>query len=886
MKDFQYITREYIPSVDLQTLGNTYNTLEEGHKEAMKTASDLKVSIASLPMNEAEDSWKQQKIAEIQDTIDANSIYGNSYGALDDLVVQFGNITSDQGTIGRLRAQQDYQTFKDNIDKRTDLPDNYKEYYKKMNPYYYQDTIDENTGKVIGSSKWTPVETPETVVPLDEIIANGIRIAAAQTGNATGTMWIDVNGKPTLDPSKSYDGEVYMTTTSGYQILSKDKIRAGIQAFIESTPGAKASLAQDYKIAKYEYLTKGNTDVLDKNGVPLSEQQYLEKRIDPALQAASYYNTHSSVTYGEGLKTYKAGMAAAKNAGTSAIIDNELDNLRLTSRNTPVTVDYDYASNLKSDQQNSYNNLINSYKRITGKDLTDSMKNASSEDWRKLINNIKMDSNNAEDIVNMRRSLRKLEEANYNYNQIISKISSKDKADELDFVTRMSNGAEFNPNNPYDKRILNTINDNILGTEGETLMITTNDDDVYNNILNTINGDNITGYKSLGIEIGTNSNGTKYFKINRDRYENLILLSKAYNDALNKQSFWGSLTNSTNVSLLDSNGNTIVSPITVNKDKPAITGGTYKAPVTSRYRPEVYFRDLGRMFDEANSNVKEELASISPSSISISNENLPGKTFSHNKLYNIYTRGDIKDSQFTKHESVLDDELRSKLIGTNFTQVDIFDTTTKDGSGFLYRLPESSDRQEIGKQIINAIGTKRFDINAAYNPVYGAGSNITIYTKEDKDGNPIGNPKTYFIPGLITEQAAYEFENDPSTIASKNIAIGNEVRKTINLSTKYDTPTLGAQQIICNGEDNFIYKINGQEIPINRNEAVNINRYMEEYLAIKDYYLSGMYDISNPNVLNSLDESIKLIANKIAISSGQEKNENGIYLSLSNDLNK
>ena len=105
MKTFEYSTREYTPSIDLNTLGQTFSTLEQGHKEAVKAASDLEVAVANLKMNEAEDGFKQQLVNEIKDTVDNNTIYGNSYGALDDLIMQSGDIASDGRIIGRLRSQ-------------------------------------------------------------------------------------------------------------------------------------------------------------------------------------------------------------------------------------------------------------------------------------------------------------------------------------------------------------------------------------------------------------------------------------------------------------------------------------------------------------------------------------------------------------------------------------------------------------------------------------------------------------------------------------------------------------------------------------------------------------------------------------------------------------
>lgn len=71
---------------------------------------------------------------------------------------------------------------------------------------------------------------------------------------------------------------MYNTTTNQWESLGRDKIMKGIQAYIETTPGIKASLEQDYDVAIYKQKKYGvNSDVEDKNGVTLSPEQYLQK---------------------------------------------------------------------------------------------------------------------------------------------------------------------------------------------------------------------------------------------------------------------------------------------------------------------------------------------------------------------------------------------------------------------------------------------------------------------------------------------------------------------------------------------------------------------------------------------------------------------------------
>ena len=152
MKIAKYIQQDFIAPADLETLGNTYNTLETGHQEAIRAASNLRASIAALPMNESEDGFKAQLLNEIENTIANNTIYGNSYAALDDITKQTGDIASDMRVTGRIRSQQDYMDYVNKINNDTTLPQAYKDYYLENNPYHHEDYYD-NNGKVIGTSK-------------------------------------------------------------------------------------------------------------------------------------------------------------------------------------------------------------------------------------------------------------------------------------------------------------------------------------------------------------------------------------------------------------------------------------------------------------------------------------------------------------------------------------------------------------------------------------------------------------------------------------------------------------------------------------------------------------------------------------------------------------
>ena len=301
--------RQQVNPIDLNVLARTYNTLEQGHQQAIQTKSQIDAQLAQLDLNEAEDAWRQEQLNKVRNALTENMQYGNAYSSLDDIVGTYGDITSSPGMIGRLRAQQDYKAYMNNLDKRTDLSEDYKNYYRAVNKYNYQDITDKN-GNVIGGSKWTPIDKEVSEIPMNQILNQALQWAAKEQGGGSQTRWLDANGKVTDDITKSVTGEIYSHTKGNWQRLSKAKLAEAVKAVIENTPGAKASLEQDYKIAKWKYDQNGsNPDITDKNGILLTPEQYLAKRIDPFYNAATFYNQDSNTTYGE---AWKAQLALAK----------------------------------------------------------------------------------------------------------------------------------------------------------------------------------------------------------------------------------------------------------------------------------------------------------------------------------------------------------------------------------------------------------------------------------------------------------------------------------------------------------------------------------------------------------------------------------------------
>lgn len=908
MKSFNYINTEYVPTVDLNTLGNTFNTLEQGHKEAIKTASNLQAEMAKLELNEAENEWRQQKISEIQQTIDNNTIFGNSAAALDDIIVKAGNLASDAEMIGRLQAQKDYTEFKNKIINDKTLPEDYKEYYLENNPYYYKDIVDEKTGKVISGTKWNPNIYPTAVVDLSSLISKGLQWAARESGSYNQVRWLDKNGNPTTNPNEVFDGEYYDDTTHSFEKLDRSKIEAGIRAAIESTPGAKESLQQDYDIALWKHkkainATKGKynivSDVTDDNGMTLSPQQYLNKRISPALYAAEYYNTTRKTTYGNGLKTYKAAEQAAETAKKNAELDDEyIKSLNRTSDTKPITINYNMTAELMCEKQNIQNELYNLFKNAVGRDVNVDMTNASTDGWKNTLTRayltIKKNGATEQQLrdfkVKTNELIRKYDEITMNYDNLTKDLKEDDKY-LVDYVSRMKNGGSFNKDNPYDQKLLKDIQAE-FGDKGQYYDVSFNNIDEYNRAIQILNSNNENGFLGLGFNTGRkeiDGKSVNYIRLPKEYYQNMLLLSNTVNAAVK-----GNIDNIT-VQVLDSEYNPIIPKS--QQDNSYVTSPynstsqiyDFESNYSHKYLYNVYRKAADKKFlNYSNDFIKQQdkLNTVIDNyqEITIGHQSLPGETNYQQLLLHQLNTNQIDNTEYNLRLKIDQEELRRKIMSHGFGNTKMFTVEDDDGYGTFKEITNTKNREDEGNKIISAIGNGKAVFNSAHNPFFGSGTNITIYPKLDSNGNSTGIPKTYFIPGLVNDEAQEAFENNPYTKASDYVAKMDAYGMTANLSESGDTPTLGAQQLIANGGNLFTYKNGNIEVNIDRKVAVDIYDAMNEYIDIQNNFTQGNLQLNNENAVERLNGRIFEIAKTITNSIGRPDLLERYYSVLSKDL--
>lgn len=510
--------RQQVNPIDLNVLARTYNTLEQGHQQAIQTKSQIDAQLAQLDLNEAEDAWRQEQLNKVRNALTENMQYGNAYSSLDDIVGTYGDITSSPGMIGRLRAQQDYKAYMDNLDKRTDLSEDYKNYYRTVNKYNYQDITDKN-GNVIGGSKWTPIDKEVSEIPMNQILNQALQWAAKEQGGGSQTRWLDANGKVTDDITKSVTGEIYSHTKGDWQRLSKAKLAEAVKAVIENTPGAKVSLEQDYKIAKWKYDQNGsNPDITDKNGILLTPEQYLAKRIDPFYNAATFYNQSSNTTYGE---AWKAQLALAKQAGLGSTTQRKQTIDNLTYKGTPVRIDNFMPAQAQAEitsNRQSIAGLLSKY----NPDININLSTANPDDIRtSIMTNITSPSDRAyalsylNDIID-----------NQEYINSLKVGKSQDSIDGFDTYNSIISLSDL-PSNKYSDRYSKYVNQ-IFG-DSSAIRQYFNNDDVYNSFINAIGGEKKAA--SLGIRFGSDGNGYRYAELPKDYHKSIYSFGKAVKEA-------------------------------------------------------------------------------------------------------------------------------------------------------------------------------------------------------------------------------------------------------------------------------------------------------------------------------------------------------------------
>lgn len=522
---------------NVEAFTNALNKIDEKAKESLQTQNQIKMALANLDINAAEDSWKAGYARNIQNQLDDAAMYGDYSRSLNTARELAGQVASDPAVLGRVRAQAAYKTFMDNLDKRQDITQDVKNWAKDNNPYHYQDQVDKE-GHIIGGTNWEPNRTPVSTVDLSNLMTKAKQWVAVHKGSGVSDIkYVDADGNLTSDPGKNFYGLAYKKSGSWEYVSEKD-LNDALKSAIDTTPGARASLQQDYDVAlwKYNKMTpeekKKNIDSdITENGLLLNPEEYLAKRVKPGIHAMSYYNSGSDIEVGNGQAAYRQDVAARQAATQQAAALNM--NLDATNEGAAIDVDVpDIIGTTKAGLDETLNTLRTLFPKLSKSNAF--QRGVNQGRYNELANLCRHSITSKDPVVRhqARQAITALRTYGNQYNHYIAGLS-KPEQDAVAFDAARRAGSRLPANNEFTREYNQQINHLFNNGKIRELGYKCYDDEQYNAISQAMDCHSESDWRRKGFRI-TSINGQKTITFDK----NNTWLSKLSDCVDSSMGFW------------------------------------------------------------------------------------------------------------------------------------------------------------------------------------------------------------------------------------------------------------------------------------------------------------------------------------------------------------
>lgn len=522
---------------NVEAFTNALNKIDEKAKESLQTQNQIKMTLANLDINAAEDSWKAGYVRNIQNQLDDAAMYGDYSRSLNTARELAGQVVSDPAVLGRVRAQAAYKSFMDNLDKRQDITQDVKNWAKDNNPYHYQDQVDKE-GHIIGGTNWEPNRTPVSTVDLSNLMTKAKQwVAVHKGGGVNDIKFVDADGNLTSDPGKNVYGLAYKKSGSWEYVSEKD-LNDALNSAIDTTPDARASLQQDYDVAlwKYNKMTpeekKKNIDSdITENGLLLNPKEYLAKRVKPGIHAMSYYNSSSDIEVGNGQAAYRQDVAARQAAAQQAAALNM--NLDATNEGAAIDVEVsDIIGTTKSGLDDTLNTLRTLFPKLSKSNAF--QRGVNQGRYNELANLCRHSMTSKDPVVRhqARQAITALRTYGNQYNHYVAGLS-KPEQDAVNFDAARRSGSRLPANNEFTREYNQQINHLFNNGKIRELGYKCYDDEQYNAISQAMDCHSESDWRRKGFRI-TSINGQKTITFDK----NNTWLSKLSDSVDASMGFW------------------------------------------------------------------------------------------------------------------------------------------------------------------------------------------------------------------------------------------------------------------------------------------------------------------------------------------------------------
>lgn len=724
-------------SIDMGIFQNSLKTIDANYKEAIKTKNAIKTSIASLDMDSSEDEFKQKYADDIINKIDSSVEYGNFGSVLPMITQMAADVASDPRLLGRVQNNLLHKQNDAELDKLAangKITEDTADFYKEINPYHYEDKIDDN-GNVTGFKKWTPNETPVDDVDFVKFMEEAKKIVEADSKSGTGkAKWYD-NGE--IVDQWSPTAQLVKESKYGRTYISKEKLMKAVEAVMEGTPGAAHAIDQKFRVTQWV------ADKAEKQGDTKSERymgdkdysgrkitnvkDFIAKSFNPFYIAAQMHRNE----YEEHWNNYKP----LENGGDGVTDTSNPEYLPVTTTGetivTDITQDIDKAA---SGINNSILELQKLYPHYSRTPQFYNMFFGNNLDFDTIKKELKRHNTDETKKADVDRVIRNLENDIYLYNSF-AKNSGVDRQKLLykmaldnKFISQIPRGVNkyVDERNRIVDRLFKYTNNGIIGYELQN-------DDQYDQIIQGLHTRGIDNLKAHGItESIVNGNKVLNFKSNCDILDDFI------SECVNTETFFSF--SEPYIIAYNKNGS-IKNRSAAGRENNSL----YNTFVKLNYRnPGVVFKDgQSNVYHEVGNQLKRNKVTSLASSIEIMDN--PHSM----KLYEAYKNGGANDTQFNSLYKKYKDDFENiiNVIGGDQFKFYSFDSDR----GAMYAVDNSKDKMSYSNEIKEAFKNDRAFVRFAVNPVNGnSGIYVTVTENRSKlldgiFGNSNIQSKSFFI---------------------------------------------------------------------------------------------------------------------------------------------
>lgn len=289
---------EYKPiEQDFSILERAMAKQEARQINAIEKESAVDVALGKIEAELHNDPETQNWFNNYKDNIRqqiANATDAGDYsGAINIATRLAGQVSSDSAILGRVKANQEYQTRVDETHKRAvagKISADTERWWLANNQFKYEDVTD-NNGNIIGGTSYSTLQTPVDDINIAEFTQQAFKMI---TPRVTDTKTTNADG-----------------TGSGYQRqwVTRQQIVDNLNNILDETPGARTAMNQRYQVEKYNYqqlLSDSNADPatvdkqrkkMEKNGSPVTFEEFCVRSIEEsAISQNLAYDHRATVT--------------------------------------------------------------------------------------------------------------------------------------------------------------------------------------------------------------------------------------------------------------------------------------------------------------------------------------------------------------------------------------------------------------------------------------------------------------------------------------------------------------------------------------------------------------------------------------------------------------